>query len=150
MLKPEFSFRLMKDSDLDAIMAIEPVIYSHPWSLGNFTDSLTAGHIAWVMLSADAIIGYSVMMPVLDEAHLLNISIAQAYQQRGLGYELLKHMLFCAKATEMKVMLLEVRSTNVSAIALYAKMGFVEDAIRKGYYQGEHGREDAVLMSLAV
>lgn len=140
----------MKPSDLEAILQIEPAIYSHPWTRGNFNDSLKSGHQAWVMTSEDAIIGYSLMMLVLDEAHLLNISIAAAYQKQGLGYALLQYMIECAKVLNMKVMMLEVRSSNVSAIALYAKMGFVENAIRRGYYSSKDGREDAVLMSLAI
>lgn len=140
----------MQDDDLAAILQIEHAIYSHPWTLGHFKDSLKAGHQAWVMTSEDAIIGYSLMMFVLDEAHLLNISIAAAYQKQGLGYALLQYMIERAKVSNMIVMMLEVRSSNVLAIALYAKMGFIENAIRRGYYSGKDGREDAVLMSLAI
>lgn len=150
LLNGDYRFRPMQGDDLDDILIIEPNIYSHPWSRGNFNDSLKAGHSAWVMQSADTIIGYSVMMLVLDEAHLFNISIAAPYQKQGLGAMLLEYMLGRAKASGVMTMFLEVRSSNVSAIALYAKMGFVKDAIRKGYYPDENGREDAVLMSLAI
>jgi len=149
-LNTRYGFRPMQIEDLDTILQIEPVIYTHPWTRGNFADSLKSGHSAWVMTSADVIIGYSLMMLVLDEAHLLNISIASAYQKQGLGHVLLAYMVEQAQALAMKTMLLEVRSSNVAAIALYAKMGFVKDSIRKGYYPGEVAREDAVLMSLVL
>lgn len=150
LARPDCTFRPMQAEDLDAILQIEPVIYSHPWTRGNFEDSLKAEHQACVMLSRGEIIGYSLMMLVLDEAHLFNISITTNYQKQGLGYVLLKHMLDKAKASDVATMFLEVRSSNVPAITLYAKMGFVENTVRRGYYPGESGREDAVLMSLAI
>ena len=150
VLKPDYSLRPMFESDLDAIMEIEPTIYSHPWTRGNFNDSLKAGHEAWVMTSDDEIVGYAVIMIVLDEAHLLNISIAAPYQKQGLGRMLLMYLVDQAKALKTETMFLEVRASNVSAIALYEKVGFVEMSIRRGYYPASKGREDAILMGLAV
>lgn len=144
------SFRPMKEADLDAIMQIEPHIYSHPWSRGNFVDSLASGYSAWVLLDHDTIIGYALMMCVLDEAHLLNLSIAKAYQKQGLGRLLLEHMIAQAKQQAAANMFLEVRTSNTPAITLYENMGFNEMAIRRGYYPASHGREDAVLMGLAL
>ncbi len=143
-------FRPMTEADLGAIMRIEPTIYSHPWSRGNFVDSLASGYAAWVLLDHDDIIGYALMMCVLDEAHLLNLSIAKAYQQQGLGRLLLEHMITQAKQQGAANMFLEVRTSNKPAIALYENIGFNEMAIRRGYYPAHHGREDAVLMGLAL
>jgi len=149
-LHPDYQFRPMLESDIDAIMQIEPHIYSHPWTRGNFSDSLVSGYSAWVLLDGTEIIGYSLMMMVLDEAHLLNLSIARAYQKQGLGRLLLEHMVAIAKRQKAANMFLEVRPSNVSAIALYENMGFNEMAIRRGYYPAHNGREDAVLMGLAL
>lgn len=150
VLKPDYSVRHMLEADLDDIMQIEPTIYSHPWTRGNFNDSLKAGHKAWVMTSDDEIIGYAVLMIVLDEAHLLNVSIAAPYQKQGLGRMLLMHLVDQAKALKTDNMFLEVRASNISAIALYENVGFVEMSIRRGYYPANKGREDAVLMGLAL
>jgi len=149
-LNSRYQFRPMVESDLDAIMEIEPHIYSHPWSRGNFSDSLVSGYSAWVLLDGAKIIGYALMMMVLDEAHLLNLSIAKAYQKKGLGRLLLEHMIAIAKKHAAANMFLEVRPSNISAIALYENIGFNEMAIRRGYYPAHHGREDAVLMGLAL
>jgi ribosomal-protein-alanine N-acetyltransferase len=140
----------MVESDLDAVMEIEPHIYSHPWSRGNFSDSLISGYSAWVLLDGAKIIGYALMMMVLDEAHLLNLSVAKAYQKQGLGRLLLEHMIAIAKKHAAANMFLEVRPSNISAIALYENIGFNEMAIRRGYYPAHNGREDAVLMGLAL
>ena len=150
MLNSQYQFRPMTEDDLDAIMAIEPHIYSHPWSRGNFSDSLASGYSAWVLLDGAKIIGYALMMMVLDEAHLLNLSIAKAYQKQGLGRLLLEHMINIAKKHRSANMFLEVRPSNISAIALYENIGFNEMAIRRGYYPAHNGREDAVLMGLAL
>lgn len=148
-------FRPMQMADLDAIMSIEPTIYSHPWSRGNFSDSLNSGYSAWVLLEQEEIIGYALLMMVLDEAHLLNLSVANSHQKQGLGRLLLEHMIKVAKTHKAAHLFLEVRPSNVSAIALYENIGFNEMAVRRGYYpadptQFKGGREDAVLMGLAL
>jgi ribosomal-protein-alanine N-acetyltransferase len=140
----------MQLDDLDAIMAIESQIYPYPWTRGNFIDSLKSGYSAWVIMLNEQIIGYSLVMMVLDEAHLLNLSVAKTYQKQGLGRLLLVHMIEIAKAKQATNMFLEVRPSNISAIALYEVMGFNEMAIRRGYYPSANGREDAVLMGLAI
>lgn len=150
VLQPIAGFRPMQAGDLDRIMEIEPRIYSHPWSRGNFADSLNAGYSCWVYESDGEVIGYAVMMVVLDEAHLLNISIATEYQGQGLGRTLLNHLIEVARRHGGTMMFLEVRPSNKNAIALYESMGFNEFSIRKGYYPAHHGREDAILMGLAL
>lgn len=149
-LNSQYQFRPMTEADLDAIMEIEPHIYSHPWSRGNFSDSLVSGYSAWVLLDGTKIIGYALMMMVLDEAHLLNLSVAKDYQKQGLGRQLLEHMITIAKKHDAANMFLEVRPSNISAIALYENIGFNEMAVRRGYYPAHNGREDAVLMGLAL
>ncbi len=150
VLKTQYQFRPMQMDDLDSIMVIEPQIYTYPWTRGNFSDSLTSGYSAWVMMLNEQIIGYSLMMLVLDEAHLLNLSVEKSYQKQGLGRTLLEYMVSIAKNNQMANMFLEVRPSNISAIALYENMGFNEMAVRRGYYPAATGREDAVLMGLAL
>jgi len=148
-----YALRPMQKQDLDAVMTIEPHIYSHPWTRGNFSDSLNSGYSAWVLTDSTAaqkIIGYALMMMVLDEAHLLNLSIAKAFQKQGLGRFLLVHMLAIANKHQAAHMFLEVRSSNIAAISLYENLGFNEMSIRRGYYPAASGREDAVLMGLAL
>ena len=154
-LKPNVQLRPMQMADLDAIMAIEPTIYSHPWTRGNFSDSLNTGYSAWVLESNQIIIGYALLMMIMDEAHLLNLSVAKSHQKQGLGRYLLEHMLQIANNHRATNVFLEVRPSNVSAIALYENMGFCEMAIRRAYYPADpklfkNGREDAVLMGLAL
>ena len=150
VLKTRYQFRAMCMDDLESIMVIEPQIYPYPWTRVNVSDSLNSGYTALVLLEDEKIIGYSLMMLVLDEAHLLNLSVAKTYQRQGLGRTLLEHMVDVAKSKQMANMFLEVRQSNLSAIALYENMGFNEMAIRRNYYPADNGREDAVLMGLAL
>ena len=150
VLKPRQAFRPMQMADLDCVMAIENVVYSHPWTRGNFSDSLNAGYSCWVLEEDGVIIGYSALMLTMDEAHLLNVSIAKERQQQGYGRMLLEKMLEVARSHGAAHMFLEVRVSNRPAITLYEKMGFNEMAIRRKYYPGLQGREDACLMGLAL
>lgn len=146
----DYQFRPMQISDLDEIMQIEPHIYPYPWTRGNFSDSLNSGYSAWVLMLNTQIIGYALLMMVVDEAHLLNLSVAKPHQKQGLGRLILEYMIQIAKNHKAANMFLEVRPSNISAIALYENIGFNEMAVRRGYYPAANGREDAVLMGLAL
>ena len=150
MLKPEPRLRPMQLADLDEIMSIELEIYTHPWSRGNFSDSLNAGYSCWVYEENAIVFGYAVLMLVMDEAHLLNFSIAKPYQGQGLGRELLVHMMQLARKYGAQNIFLEVRPSNVAAIGLYESIGFNEMAVRRNYYPAIKGREDAILMGMAL
>lgn len=150
VLKPALRFRPLQMADLDAVMAIEPEIYPFPWTRGNFSDSLKAGYSCWACETDGQLMGYAVLMMVLDEAHLLNISIAKEFQGRGLGRQLLEHVIGKARQHGGQMMFLEVRPSNKVALRLYEDVGFNEFSVRKGYYPAANGREDAILMGLAL
>jgi ribosomal-protein-alanine N-acetyltransferase len=148
MIEP--NLRPMTASDLDAIMAIERVNFPFPWTEGNFKDSMNSGYMCLVMEQGKELIGYAVLMMVLDEAHLLNISVAKSYQGQGWGRYLLVQMMEIGREKGGLNMFLEVRPSNRSALGLYESMGFNEMGIRPGYYPAHNGREDAVLMGMAL
>ena len=139
-------YRRMLEHDLDAVMAIEKVVYPHPWTRGNFKDSLREGYHCWVMEAGGEVIGYTVVMIGAGEAHLLNLSIAEQWQRRGRGREMLQFLLKLSRDFGAEKIFLEVRPTNVAGRALYANAGFSEIAIRRGYYPGNGDREDAIVM----
>jgi ribosomal-protein-alanine N-acetyltransferase len=144
--EPTMLLRDMTLVDVDEVQRIEMQVHSHPWTRGNFTDSLASGYICKVYAVANEIVGYAVMMPALDEVQLLDIGIAKTMQRTGLGKKLLQDMLMLARNQKFIRMLLEVRSSNVAAIALYRKVGFTDIGLRRGYYPAAHGREDAIVM----
>ena len=90
-------------------------------------------------------------MAVVDEAHLLNVAVAQERQREGLGRYLLDKICACARGLSMDSILLEVRPTNLRALAVYERYGFTEIGRRRGYYPAHHGqREDAIVMRLGL
>ena len=142
--------RPMRAADLDRIMEIEPVIYTHPWTRGNFDDSIRVGYSCWVIDWSGVVAGYGVLMIGVREAHLLNLSVAPKWQGRGLGRSLLEHFVRIGRDSEAQQMFLEVRPSNASARRLYAEFGFRDISVRRGYYPAAGGREDAMLMGLML
>ncbi|WP_392388484.1 MULTISPECIES: ribosomal protein S18-alanine N-acetyltransferase [Cupriavidus] len=134
--------------DLHAVADIEQRAYSHPWTRGNFENSLKSGHIGLTLRDpANTLVGYAVLMPVVDEMHLLNITVDPRRQRQGHGRLLLAVALATAHAHNLGTMLLEVRPSNVGALALYEEAGFAEIGRRKGYYPATaNGREDALVL----
>ncbi|MBN8761140.1 MAG: ribosomal protein S18-alanine N-acetyltransferase [Thiobacillus sp.] len=140
------SVRPMTETDLPRIHRIELASYDHPWSLGNFADSLHAGYSMWVREAGGEVIGYYVMMAAAGEAHLLNLTIAPLWRRHGLGRDLLDHCVARARDHRADCLFLEVRMSNVAAIGLYRGSGFADLAVRRDYYPARGRREDALIM----
>ena len=141
----------MSEKDLDEVAAVEQQVYPFPWTRGNFSDALQAGYSAWVLRNAAGnVIAYSVMMIVLDEAHLLNLSVARDAQRTGLGWRTLDWMADVARGYGVRTMLLEVRPSNEAALRLYERYGFDRIGVRRGYYPAAGGREDAAVMRISL
>lgn len=144
------ALRPMRESDLDAVMAVEQRAYPFPWTRGIFRDCLAAGYPAWVLHEHELLIGYAVVSLAAGEAHILNICIAPAQQGRGLGRMLLRALLKQARDAKAERVFLEVRPSNPNAIALYHSEGFNEIGRRPRYYPSHEGREDAIVMAIEL
>src|SRR5258706_8839456 len=140
----------MSEQDLDAVVAIENAIYSHPWTRGNFADSLRAGYLCRCLWLGHDLMGYFVLMVAAREAHLLNLSIAAAFQRSGHGAALLRQAADVARTLGARHVFLEVRPSNRAAQALYTRFGFRKIATRRGYYPAHSGREDALVLTLEL
>lgn len=140
----------MTDADLDEVAQIERDAYEFPWSQGNFQDSLRNGYFGVCMRHvAGTLIGYCVLMPVVDEMHLLNLCVAPCAQRTGVGLALLCEVVRIARGKAFSGVLLEVRPSNARAVKIYERFGFVTIGRRKRYYPARHrGREDALVMRL--
>lgn len=139
--------RAMQPDDLDAVLAIEQRAYSHPWTRGNFADSLAHGSAAECMTDrAGALLGYFVALPGVEELHLLNLTVAPRWQRQGLGGLMLQRVAQLALQRGDTTIWLEVRRSNHAALALYRGAGFDEVGERRAYYPAAGGREDAVVM----
>lgn len=146
VLRAEGELVLMQLGNLGAVHQIESDIYEYPWTEGNLRDSMAVGYECLEYRCAGALLGYAVMMIALDEAHILNLSIARSYQRQGYGQALLQLLSGIARTRSVSRMLLEVRPSNVAARGLYARAGFTEIGVRRGYYPATSGREDAIVL----
>ena len=143
------SYRPASSDDISAILEIENKTNQMPWTEAQFISSMEVGHFSVVLHEKNNIQGFAIYSPIVPESHLLNIAIDPAHQGKGLGDKLLQQVIFQNKTIGVQVMSLEVRVSNLPAIKLYEKRGFLKDAIRPNYYSGPP-KEDALLMSLKI
>ena len=144
------SLRALRESDLNAVMAIELRGYPFPWTRGIFIDCLRAGYPGLAMERDGLLVGYGVLSIAADEAHVLNICIDPLAQSRGLGRQLLRALVQLARDRGAQRVFLEVRPSNTPALALYHSEGFNEIGRRPRYYPAAQGREDAVVMAIEL
>jgi ribosomal-protein-alanine N-acetyltransferase len=141
----------MTPAQLPAVLAVEQVSHGHPWTHGNFLDSLRTAWHAQCLVAGGELLGYFVAMPGVNEAHLLNLTVAPAYRGQGWARVMLDALALWARSRSAAALWLEVRSGNTRALQLYEHYGFTRSGLRKNYYPAEHGaREDAVLMNLML
>ncbi len=155
----------MTTDDLDVVQAVDAAAYPHPWSRKHFADSLAAGYVAMMLLGEAApgelvhpprtdgrvLMGYVIAMGGVDEAHLLNITVAPAHQRQGWARCLLDALVLWARGQRAQSLWLEVRQSNQGARRVYERCGFQQVGLRRAYYpNGPSGREDAVVMCLLL
>lgn len=150
VLKDAPRLAAMREQDLDEVIAVEHSIYSHPWTRGNFVDSLRAGYDCRTWRLEGELVGYFILMAGAGEAHLLNLSVAAKHQRSGHGRALLREAAELARRRGARSLFLEVRPSNLAAQALYSRSGFRKIAVRKGYYPAHAGREDALVLTLPL
>ena len=143
----EAGFEPMTEDRLDEVVAVERRAYGHPWTRGNFADSLRSGYQAQMLVAGDTLLGYFVAMRGVDEVHLLNITVDPAHQGQGWGRVMLDALALWSRAQGAQWLWLEVRTSNLRAQEVYQRYGYRRVGERKHYYPAERGREDAIVMS---
>jgi len=143
---PQILIRDMGFDDVAMVAQLERRSYAFPWSDAIFRDCLRAGYYCCVAQLDHIVLGYAIMSSGAGEAHVLNVCVAEDYRCRGIGSQLLWHLLEFAKGLGVADVFLEVRPSNTTAIRLYQTLGFTQIGVRRGYYQAPEGREDAVVL----
>jgi [ribosomal protein S18]-alanine N-acetyltransferase len=151
LIPEEARFEALTEAHVEAVTAIESRAYEHPWTRGNFADSIRSGYQAQMLVSDEVLLGYFVAMKGVDEVHLLNITVDPAYQSRGWGRVMLDALALWARGQGAQWLWLEVRVGNARAQRIYEQHGYRRVGERKGYYPAAGGqREDAIVMSLKL
>lgn len=134
----------MSETDLEVVQAIEQASFPSPWKREHFQHEMAAPYSFPFVAECNGILaGYVCLMSLFEEAQILDIAVAPDQRGRGIARLLMDHAIAVAREKEAEVLTLEVRSSNVAAIALYERCGFVQTGMRLKYYEG---RDDAVLM----
>ena len=135
----------MSSEDLPEAMAIERTTIYSPWSEYMFQTEINQKNLGLITFRIKGqLVGYFCFWKVLDEAHLLNLSIHVDYRGKGLGTFLMKYLEQICINMDISSILLEVAKTNYSAINLYNKCGFIRIGMRNKFYP-ETG-DDAIVM----
>ena len=152
VFKPvEAEFQPLSEAHLEAVVAIEEQAYEHPWTRGNFLDSVRAGYQGQLLVAGSSLLGYFVAMKGVDEVHLLNLTVAPDWQGQGWGRVMLDALAQWARGQQAQWLWLEVRASNQRAQLIYTSHGYRKVGERKAYYPAAQGkREDAVVMSLKL
>ncbi|MEN4669160.1 ribosomal protein S18-alanine N-acetyltransferase [Pantoea agglomerans] len=139
---------LLTPDDLAQAFAIECRSHAFPWSEKTFASNQGERFINLRLDVDGQMAAFAITQVVLDEASLFNIAVDPAFQRRGLGRQLLQHLIDELIKRDVLTLWLEVRASNLPAIALYEQLGFNQVSRRSNYYPTASGREDAILMAL--
>ncbi|MGYP004498228281 len=145
-MQNECIIRRMTLADVDQVVAIEAATFAMPWSKESFQQELTRNVAArYLVAELDGkVIGYAGAWVILDESHITNIAISEAYRGHGYGRKLTEALMQYLSNLGAAYATLEVRRSNERAQNLYKSLGYVGVGWRKRYY--EDNREDALLM----
>ncbi len=145
----QVSVDLMKASDLQEILDIERVSFPTPWTERMFLDEMKTRHaqclVVKIEIDGKSLIGaYIIFWVVADEVHLHNLAVRKEFRRQGLAYNLIKLMRDIGRQIGATRQTLEVRESNINAINLYRRCGFIVKGRRPLYYTDTH--EDALIM----
>lgn len=137
-------FPVMGERDLDAIVALESRAFPDPWTRQQFIEELTNPRSTIQLIQLDGLVrGYLCYWSVVDEVQILNVAVDPVVRRRGLARQLLGRVL--SDTPTARLLMLEVRRSNVAAIGLYESAGFRPVTVRRAYYPDG---EDAIIMHL--
>jgi [ribosomal protein S18]-alanine N-acetyltransferase len=135
---------IMAPADLQAVLALEQSVQRFPWRRGHFEDALKNGNWGFCVWDAcqHTLLGYCILMTVVDEMHVLNLCVAPAAQRTGVGRALLHQAVSVARTAKCTSLLLEVSVSNLNALQYYRRFGFKVIGTRKNYYSISEGKQE--------
>lgn len=138
--------RKMTESDLDEVANIAATLFRMPWKRSGFAEALPMENAIFLVAQDDEmIVGYCGLFMAADEGEIINIAVRRDCQRRGIAHLLFRELLQEGRKNGVSRFFLEVRVSNLAAIHLYERNGFVIQGIRKGFYKMPH--EDAYVMN---
>lgn len=137
----------MQPHHLDALVQLERICFSTPWSRSGLEAELTDPISIFAVAEADGeTAGYAGMHCVAGECYIDNVAVFPQYRGRRIGFSLMRYLVMCGEDQGAKFLSLEVRASNLSAILLYEKLGFRTAGRRREFYR--RPTEDALILTL--
>jgi len=137
--------RRLQLRDLSPIEEIERAAYPTPWSRSMFAGELAKPSSICLGAFLDSrLVGYLIVSRYVDAWHVMNVAVAPEHRRLGVASTLLGRLFELRGEDDRRGYTLEVRVSNVGAIALYERLGFESRGVRRGYYTDN--REDALIM----
>ena len=141
--------REMTIEDGAVVAEIEHQSFSDAWSERAILETLEQNNsVCFVAEKAGKRVGYLLGYTAVDEVEIARIAVIDEMKRQGVGHALMLALKAWSKEHQIAKVLLDVRESNQAAGAFYAREGFVNDGVRKAFYQDP--KEDAVLMSLEI
>lgn len=136
----------MTSGHLDDVYIIETECFSHPWSKHSLEEELNnETSLFLVAKEENEVIGYIGMSIVIDEGYIFNVAVRENHRNKGVATALINELVTYGKKNNFSFITLEVRESNLPAISLYSKFGFIKAGERKNYYSNP--KENAILMT---
>ncbi len=135
----------MSSDHVSQIAALEKLCFSDPWSEKSIASELDNPLSVWLAaLEKDSVVGYIGSQSVLGESDMMNVAVHPDHRRNGIAQTLIQELIRELSARGNRCLSLEVRSSNIPAIELYEKLGFVQVGLRKNYYRNP--REDGLIL----
>jgi ribosomal-protein-alanine N-acetyltransferase len=150
MTTNNLTFQPMTLDDIDVVMLLENRVYQFPWTDRIFRDCIRVGYDCWLALLEETVVAHAVISVAAGECHILNLSVTENHQGKGIGKQFIQFLLNIARNKRAEIMMLEVRPSNIRAINCYNSAGFNEIGCRKDYYPAPNGKEDALLFARQI
>ena len=136
----------MTSGHLDNVYIIETECFSHPWSRQSLEEELNNETTLFLVAKEEnEVIGYIGMSIVIDEGYIFNVAVRESYRNKGVATALINELVTYGKKNNFSFITLEVRESNLPAISLYSKFGFIKAGERKDYYSNP--KENAILLT---
>ncbi len=147
---PMTQISFLHPNEIATAFAIEQKAHAFPWSHSIFQTNQGERYLNLRLDVAGCMVAFAICQVVMDEASLFNLAVDPAFQRQGLGRLLLQDLIQKLVEKEISTLWLEVRQSNLPAIALYQSLEFNQVSVRRNYYPTTEGREDAILMALTL
>lgn len=138
-------FRRLEKEDAPAAAALEKSCLPEAWSLSAWEAGLTDPNAFYAGAFLDGkLVGCCGIWQSFEDADVCNVAVDPSLRRRRIGERLLLFLMEEGRKRGVEQFTLEVRSSNTAAVSLYTKLGFVQEGVRRGFY--ENPREDALIL----